>query len=90
MTADVFLGAMLALVALLLAIVTLLSYARAKHPRLLWVAVAFGILFVKGVWTVLGLLLPHRFGAPALTATLVLDLGMVALLYLALLQRTRG
>jgi hypothetical protein len=82
---------LLAGVSLLLFVVGLISYARVRHGRLLWVAFAFLGLFAEGVilaWLSYAsrtdLANDGSFQLPGLT---LLNLGVVLALYLAVLKR---
>lgn len=91
--ANVAVGAavLLAGVSLLLAVVGVVSYLRIGHKRLLWVAAAFVGFLVQGV--LLASVLYRDRGAVAagqadvLPWLAVLNLGIVAALYLAVLKR---
>jgi hypothetical protein len=80
-------GVLLAGIALLLAVVGLLSWRRVGHGRLLWVAVAFVGLAAQGgylAWLAYG----RRAALPTELLVLpALGLGVALALYLAVLKR---
>ena len=90
MLAEVFVAALAGLVAGLVALVTLVAYARSRHPRLAFVGSALGVLAGRGAWQATSLVLPDRLAPLTLSTGVVMDLAIAVLLYLAVLQPTRG
>lgn len=83
-----FLAGLGGLIALLLAVVTFVTYRRAGHRRFLFVGLAFLAFALRLGWVALALVAPARVEAPPLVAALALDLASLGLLYLALMQPT--
>jgi len=84
-------GVLLVGISMLLLVVGLVSYARLRDRRLLWVSVAFAGFLAQGMW--LSIDLYHRRGAIAtdgwdtLPALAAVDLGIVLSLYVAVLKQ---
>jgi len=68
--------------ALLLLIVSVLSWRRTGHRRLLGVSIAFGLFLVKAAALLVGLFVPDLWAALSPTAPfLVVDLAIMVALY---------
>lgn len=78
-------GILLGGVALLLMLVGLMAYGRLKHPRLLWVSLAFLLMAVQGAWAAWTAY--EARGDPVFPTQAALGLAVVVALYLAVLKR---
>ncbi len=93
--ANVAMGAAVLLtgVAALLFVVGIISWRRVRHPRLFWVAGAFGILVLQGLffmrhaYDARGLIAEEGLQATPVVGATILSLGVAAALYLAALRR---
>jgi drug/metabolite transporter (DMT)-like permease len=83
--AAVAIGVLVAGVATILAVVGSVAYARLRHARLLWVAIAFALFAVQGVVLIVQAV---DAGGEAPFPTLgILSLAILAALYIAVLRR---
>lgn len=72
--------------AIILALIAGLAWHRTRHPRIKWIGLAFATFVVNGVLLVAGMFVPG-VEQSLLFATIVLELVVLVLLYLAVLQR---
>ncbi len=79
---EVFLKICLAGISGILLVPSILSYARLKSTKLLFVSMALVLFFFKGVLLVLGAFLPD-FGYTEPMALLLLDIGVLFAIYAA-------
>ena len=82
-----FLRAWIMVFALILFIVSMVAYHRTRNKRVLIVAVAFGIFFVKGIVLSLGLLYPDVETIIGSGLGNFLDVLILALLAITILKR---
>lgn len=72
--------------AIILTLIAALAWHRTRHPRIKWIGLAFAAFVVNGVLLVAGMFVP-AVEQSLLFATIVLELVVLVLLYLAVLQR---
>lgn len=77
---SVFLTMCLAGFSLLLLVASLTSFVRVRHPKLLFVSIAFTLFFVKAL-----LLVTKTLDAPI--ELTIIDFGILAMLYLAVAKK---
>ena len=88
MILEVFLAGCIVGFSLLLLTTSFLSYMRMRHLRFAYVAVAFLLFLIKGILALLGTVIESLRPSLAVSyETLVLDLLILLLLYLAVAKR---
>jgi len=68
-------------------IISILSYRKFKNKKLLFVSIVFSLLFIKGMISALSVFIDIIPKSDVLPYSGLIDIGILAMLYLATLKR---
>lgn len=81
-------AASLTVLALALVLVALRAWWHARSDKVLYLAIAFGLILAKGLVLTVALFLPAGWSGNVVLSTLMLDLGVLVLFYAAVLRKS--